>query len=49
VLVVNEAGLKAHGLKPIARIVNMTVSAGDPVIMLEEPIAATRKALAKAG
>jgi acetyl-CoA C-acetyltransferase len=49
VLVVNAAGLKAHGLKPIARIVNLTVSAGDPVIMLEEPIEATRKALAKAG
>jgi acetyl-CoA C-acetyltransferase len=27
----------------------MTVTAGDPVIMLEEPIHATRKALAKAG
>jgi len=27
----------------------MTVSAGDPVIMLEEPIAATRKALERAG
>jgi acetyl-CoA C-acetyltransferase len=49
VLVVNEAALKAHGLTPIARIVNMTVTAGDPVIMLEEPINATRKALAKAG
>ncbi len=49
VLVVNEHGLKTHGLEPIARIVNMTVSAGDPVIMLEEPIFATRKALARAG
>ncbi len=49
VLVVNEHGLKAHGLAPMARIVNMTVSAGDPVIMLEEPIFATRKALARAG
>ncbi|WP_343615725.1 acetyl-CoA C-acetyltransferase [Novosphingobium sp.] len=49
VLVVNAAGLKTHNLKPIARIVNLTVSAGDPVIMLEEPIEATRKALAKAG
>jgi acetyl-CoA C-acetyltransferase len=48
-LVVNERGLKAHGLTPVARIVNMTVSAGDPVIMLEEPIFATRKALARAG
>lgn len=48
-LVVSEAALKAHNLTPIARIVNMTVTAGDPVIMLEEPIHATRKALAKAG
>jgi acetyl-CoA C-acetyltransferase len=29
--------------------VNVTVTAGDPVIMLEEPIPATRKALARAG
>lgn len=49
VLVVNERALKAHNLTPIARIVNMTVTAGDPVIMLEEPIFATRKALERAG
>jgi acetyl-CoA C-acetyltransferase len=49
VLVVSEAALKAHGLKPLARIVGLTVTAGDPVIMLEEPIAATRKALARVG
>ena len=49
VLVVNERALKAHNLAPIARIVNMTVTAGDPVIMLEEPINATRKALDRAG
>lgn len=47
-LIVSERALKEYGLTPIARIVNMTVSAGDPVIMLEEPIAATRKALARA-
>src|SRR5690606_2180233 len=41
VVVVNEAGLKAHGLTPLARIHNLTVTAGDPVIMLEEPIPAT--------
>ncbi|MES2262679.1 MAG: acetyl-CoA C-acetyltransferase [Pseudomonadota bacterium] len=49
VLVVSEAALKTHHLTPIARIVQMTVTAGDPVIMLEEPINATRRALAKAG
>ncbi len=48
-LIVSERALKQYGLTPIARIVNMTVTAGDPVIMLEEPIAATQKALARAG
>jgi acetyl-CoA C-acetyltransferase len=49
VLVVNEKALKAHNLKPLARIHNLTVTAGDPVIMLEEPIPATAKALKKVG
>jgi acetyl-CoA C-acetyltransferase len=49
VLVVSERALKQHNLTPIARIVTMTVTAGDPVIMLEEPIPATQKALARAG
>jgi acetyl-CoA C-acetyltransferase len=49
VLVVSEAALKAHGLVPVARIHNLTVTAGDPVIMLEEPIPATRRALERAG
>jgi len=49
VLIVNERALKAHGLTPIARIHAMTVTAGDPVIMLEEPIPATRRALQRAG
>ena len=48
VLIVNEKALKAHGLTPLARIHNLTVTAGDPVIMLEEPIPATRRALARA-
>lgn len=48
-LVISEKALKDHNLKPIARIVGLTVTAGDPVIMLEEPINATRRALAKAG
>jgi acetyl-CoA C-acetyltransferase len=48
-LVVNERALKQHGLKPLARIHHMTVTAGNPVIMLEEPIPATRRALARAG
>ncbi len=49
VLVVSEAALKTHGLTPVARIHALGVTAGDPVIMLEEPIPATRKALARAG
>lgn len=49
VLIVNEKALKAHHLTPIARIHNLTVTGGDPVIMLEEPIPATRRALARAG
>ena len=49
VLVVSEAALKAHGLTPLARIHHLTVTAGDPVIMLEEPIPATRRALARSG
>jgi acetyl-CoA C-acetyltransferase len=48
-LVVSERALKAHGLKPIARIDHLTVTAGDPVIMLMEPIPATRRALERSG
>jgi acetyl-CoA C-acetyltransferase len=48
-LIVSEAALKAHGLTPLARIHNLTVTAGDPVIMLEEPLFATDKALRRAG
>lgn len=48
-LIVNERALKEFGLTPKARIHNLTVTAGDPVIMLEEPLAATRKALERAG
>jgi acetyl-CoA C-acetyltransferase len=49
VMVVSEAGLKALGVKPLARIHHLTVVGGDPVIMLEAPIEGTRRALAKAG
>ena len=48
-LIVNEAALKRFGLTPLARVHTLAVSAGDPVIMLEEPIPATAKALARAG
>jgi acetyl-CoA C-acetyltransferase len=49
VLIASERAVKAHGFKPLARIVNLTVTAGDPVIMLEEPLYATPKALTRAG
>lgn len=48
-LIVSERALKAHGLTPIARIHAMTVTAGDPVIMLEEPVNATARLLDRAG
>ena len=48
-LVVSETALKTHGLTPLARIHHMTVTGGDPVIMLDEPIPATRRALARSG
>ncbi|WP_068073925.1 acetyl-CoA C-acetyltransferase [Novosphingobium lentum] len=48
-LVVSEAALKRYNLTPIARIHNLTVTAGDPVIMLEEPLFATDRALQRAG
>ena len=49
VLVVSEAGLKALGVEPLARVHHMSVVGHDPVIMLEAPIPATEKALAKSG
>jgi acetyl-CoA C-acetyltransferase len=48
-LIVSERALKDYMLKPSARVHTLTVTAGDPVVMLEEPIPATRKALARAG
>ncbi|HZH26487.1 MAG TPA: acetyl-CoA C-acetyltransferase [Azospirillaceae bacterium] len=49
VMVVNERGLKALGVEPLARIHTMAVSGGDPVIMLEEPLYCTDKVLKRAG
>ncbi len=49
VLVVSEAALRKYNQTPVARIVNLTVTGGDPVIMLEEPIPATIRALERAG
>ncbi|MBB4641654.1 acetyl-CoA C-acetyltransferase [Rhizorhapis suberifaciens] len=49
VMIVSEKALKEYGLTPIARIASFTVTAGDPILMLEEPLYATDKALKRAG
>lgn len=49
VMVVNERGLQALGVQPLARVHHMSVLGHDPVIMLEAPIPATQRALQKAG
>lgn len=49
VMIASPEAVKAHGLTPLARIHNLTVTAGDPVIMLEEPLYATDRALQRAG
>ena len=41
--------MKAHGLKPRARIHHLSVLADDPIFMLTAPIPATAHALKKAG
>jgi acetyl-CoA C-acetyltransferase len=48
-LVVSERALRSYGLNPLARVHHMSVLAGDPVIMLETPIAATERALLRTG
>jgi len=48
-LIASEAGMKAHGLKPMARIVTMQAAGVPPRIMGVGPVPASRKALAKAG
>lgn len=48
-LIVSEAALKRYNLTPLAAIHTLVVTAGDPVIMLEEPLFATDKALQRAG
>ncbi|SEK65217.1 acetyl-CoA C-acetyltransferase [Sphingomonas palmae] len=49
VLIASAEAVEKYGLKPLARIVNLTVTAGDPVVMLEEPLFATDRALQRAG
>ena len=49
VMIVNEEGLKKLNVKPLAKIVHLSVMGHDPVIMLEAPIPGTKRALDKAG
>ncbi len=49
VLLASENAVKSLGLKPLARIHHMSAFGGDPVIMLETPIRATQRALARTG
>jgi acetyl-CoA C-acetyltransferase len=48
-LIASERALKAHGLRPRARIHHISVRADDPIFMLTAPIPATRFALDRAG
>ncbi|GAB92370.1 acetyl-CoA C-acetyltransferase [Gordonia rhizosphera] len=49
ILVASEDAVAEHGLRPKARVHQMTVRGDDPVMMLTAPIIATRLALDKAG
>jgi acetyl-CoA C-acetyltransferase len=49
VLLASEKYAKAHGLKPRARIVAWANMGDDPTLMLNAPVPAARKVLAKAG
>lgn len=48
-IIASADAVKKYGLKPRARIVNLTVRGDDPVMMLTGPIPATKHALDKAG
>ena len=49
VLLASPAYAKAHGLKPRARVVAMANMGDSPTLMLNAPVPATRRVLAKAG
>ena len=48
-LVASAQAVRAHGLRPRARICHLSARGGDPVMMLTAPIAATAHALRRAG
>ncbi|HEX3491887.1 MAG TPA: acetyl-CoA C-acetyltransferase [Streptosporangiaceae bacterium] len=48
-LVASGGAVRAHGLRPRARICHLSARGGDPVLMLTAPIEATAHALARSG
>ena len=48
-LIASDRAVRAHGLRPLARIRHLSARGDDPVMMLTAPIAATAHALRRAG
>jgi acetyl-CoA C-acetyltransferase len=48
-LIASDSAVRAHGLRPRARICHLSARGDDPVLMLTAPIAATAHALRRAG
>ncbi len=48
-LIASDRAVRAHGLRPLARICHLSARGDDPVMMLTAPIAATAHALRRAG
>ncbi len=48
-LIASDRAVRAHGLRPLARIHHLSARGDDPVMMLTAPIAATAHALRRAG
>ena len=48
-MLLNETTLKKYDLRPMAKVVSMAVAGVDPAIMGIGPVAATKKALSRAG
>ena len=49
VLLASDSAVQRYALQPLARVSTRVVVGSDPVLMLDGPIPATRKALARAG
>ena len=49
VLIANDRAVAKYNLKPLAKIVTMSVIGCDPIVMLEGPIFATKAALKRSG